>query len=180
MKHFVWLAVFAAGSVCAQQAPLEFKGISLGAAKQEVRAKYHIDPCAPGEGLLAGSESCKIIGVDSYAGVERPRISVTMRFRDDVLVSVYVKFPATEFEAVAGAFAEKYGRPTAVENGQMQNSFGARYASSTHRWVRKDGGVTVSQHAGNLNEGAVHLVSEQGVQAAERQRPPAAARKRDL
>ena len=179
MKRLALIVSLVSSFVAAQPAPLEFKGIALGATIDEVRAKYHVDSCSPGEGVFAGTERCRIVGVDSFAGVSWP--GVTARFRDGVLGTLSVSIPSRDFDAVATALAEKYGRPTSVETPIVQNRMGAQATNAIHRWARKDGGITAQMYAGNINEGTVRFVSARELQAVDqRQGDDAKRRKSDL
>jgi hypothetical protein len=171
-------ALFALSGPIAAQEPLTFKGFSVGAERAAFLAGFPSPsmPCSETTCFWSVGSACR--GQDyqecrkalSYGGVMP--LSMMAKFQHDKLVSVYLTFSSDRFRDLSAAMIERFGKPNTDEPSVIQNRMGASFENRRLRWDKGDAGLSITQRAGKIDEGAVSFVSMQYAkdQAEERAR----------
>jgi len=77
-----------------------------------------------------------------------------------VITRVYVTFGAYSFDTVEQALREKFGKPTRITIGAVQNAMGAVFESRNLRWQGPDGRyISLEEYAGSLDESSLYFGS---------------------
>lgn len=180
----------AAAAASAAEEPLAFKGIAIGASEKEVVKKYPRLSCRgePARRMCvqASSENqqskllsaciragrspaeCRqevneALDVETVASV--PIRYMQFRFHDDKLGLIYLVTPAAEFNRVAGAFLDRYGKPAKDEEWALAPKGGKRVQNREFRWLFPSGTIRLTRWSAQANNSSVLYLSHEGARA---------------
>ena len=159
----------------AMAAPIDFKGIPLGASAQEFSAAHPsyycnatktycstaaILSCKGHDFRSPGYAECErsVIAAQTYAGL--PVESIGAFFRNDRLAIVTVSMMPAQFPRVVMSLTEKYGSPTSQETNVMTNRIGTKVEARTVIWRANGSVIRVLEYAGSLSSAKVEILSE--------------------
>lgn len=166
-----------APAIAAAALPLEFKGVPLGASREETFRQFDLPRATMCSSLETDREVCS--AEMSYAGEPA---SVQLVFERDTLERVSLTFQASAFDAVIEAMTEKFGTPSRDEHSDVRTAMNLRYRQRRVEWTRPDGGMVFAWRHGTLvTRSAVVMTSANGLRA-ERAREAArrSGRKKDM
>ena len=189
LLNLLFLGLAAAAASAAEE-PLAFKGVAIGASEEEVVKKYPRLSCG-GEPdrrmcVQASSEnqqgkllaSCirrgqsptacrqevnEALEVETVASV--PIKHMRFRFHDDKLGLIYLVTPAAEFNKVAGAFLDRYGKPAKDEAWAFRPKGGKSFQNREFRWLFPAGTIRVTRWSAQANDSSVMYLSHEGARA---------------
>ena len=72
---------------------------------------------------------------------------------------ITVSMPAERKAALLAAAIEKFGKPSKVVTGEVQNRFGARFSQATAAWSMKDGSVVFFERCNAVSESCIAAIS---------------------
>jgi hypothetical protein len=98
-------------------------------------------------------------------------------YLDRRLTGFMLWFHTRNFPAVKNLMEAKYGTPTKVETGQVQNRAGAAFTVATLIWETPDGPMRLTSRAGRIDSGELYFMSVEGTAAAAARRKSAAKAK---
>jgi hypothetical protein len=182
--------VVAVAKVSAAEEPFAFKGLAIGATEEEVVKKYPKLSCrgepARRSCFQASNEkehnkllsSC-IRGGQSPAACRRkvdeelevetvasvPIRYMLFRFHDDKLGLVSLVTPAAEFNKVASAFLDRYGKPAKDEAWAFTPKGGKTIQNREFRWLVPGGTIRVTRWSAQVNDSSVMYLSHEGARA---------------
>jgi hypothetical protein len=182
--------VLAAATVSAAEEPPAFKGVALGATEEEVVTKYPKLSCrgepdrrrcfqSPNEkeyrkllsSCIGRGESpamCsrqvnEALGVETVAGV--PIKYMLFRFHDNKLGLISLETPVAEFNKVARAFLDRYGKPAKDESWAFTPKGGRTIQNREFQWSFSTGNIRVTRWTAQLNNSSVMYLSHEGARA---------------
>ena len=185
----LFLGVVAAAASAAEE-PLAFKGVAIGASEEEVVKKYPRLSCrgeparrmcvqASSENqrskLLAAcirggqsptacrQEVSEALEVETVASV--PIKYMQFRFHDDTLGLIYLVTSAADFNKVAGAFLDRYGKPAKDEAWAFTPKGGKSLQNREFRWLFPAGTIRVTRWSAQANDSSVMYLSHEGARA---------------
>lgn len=198
MKPFLIAGMFVLGmsAALADDEPLTFKGLPLGATEREVVERYPILDCSgdparrrcfafqkyaldkvrrPGEGVdVAFKRLREMMSVAGYAAAY-----MSFTFYEDKLGLISLTIPAKAFSNVSTAYQDRYGPPTSDRTSTITTRAGAVLENREVTWVRADGTINLARYSSNIDESRIMYVSPAGVEylnAEEEQRRAKAAK----
>lgn len=182
---FAALAASYALAQAAAQEPLSMKGFQVGAAKADVLARMPAATCQPDDYCMwhvdvacakAGDECRRAL---MYGGIA-PEYFVA-EFSDGRLVRMSVRILSAQFDELAAAMIERFGKPNTDKSGKVQNRAGATFDSRDLVWARGDGALLAVKRGNDVDHGSVTLVSQRWVKEdQDARRAGAKARAKDL
>lgn len=162
----------------AQSPPLEFKGIPLGLSEAHLLEKHPGFRCNDNETL---GRSCtfsdkgyrafcqQVTGEPFRACIKQ--ITELREFgptnpsmylaavRGGVVLRLDILFPSQDFEGVAAALREKYGKPSGAKTEPVTNRMGATFDNRLFEWVRHDGTLRIEQRGTTIDQSMATIVS---------------------
>ena len=185
----LFLGVAAAVPSAAEE-PLAFKGVAIGASEEEVVKKYPRLSCG-GEparrmcvqasaeiqqskllsACIRGGQSpaaCRqevneALQLETVASV--PIRYMRFRFHDDKLGLIYLVTPAAEFNKVASAFLDRYGKPAKDEAWAFTPKGGKSLQNREFQWLFPAGTLRVTRWSAQANDSSVLYLSHEGARA---------------
>jgi hypothetical protein len=153
-----WLPIAALAQPAA-----DFRGVPLGASEAEFSTKLPGFNC---RGPLPGTEHIAdrvcVAGKTSedlnFAGAEASQLFAT--FLRDRFVGLSVSLKARDFDRVAAAMREKFGKPHSVERPVFQTQGGLKAQNEVIVWRLGSTVVMAQKHARLLDESGVQYVDE--------------------
>lgn len=173
----LFTALLIASATACAQAPLEFKGVPLGATEGQLLEKYPIFHCRDTEkiGRVCSvttkyyNAQCKmhakIEPACSKSGEELLEMGGTrpatyqVIIRNGVVAQVVIWFPSLDFSGIAAAFSEKYGKPTADKESIVKNRMGAEFDNRIVDWTRNDGGIKLEKRATDIETSIILITA---------------------
>lgn len=151
----------------ADAAPIELKGITPGASIASVRTTYPGFACkeqGPGAGECHYVHSVDggIEALNTLGGANTRVWGV--RYANDRIGAINVLLRSKDFDQVAAAFVEKYGKPTKRQTSKIQNRMGASFEQVELVWSIKSEVLSVVRFAGDLETMAVNLAGKEYVE----------------
>jgi hypothetical protein len=160
MRRLISFAIaFTASYALAQTPRIEIKGVPLGLAPDAYAETFngqlrcHDAQCfaPPGAHIHFGSA---IVDNANFDLIDGKVESVTLFIQE------------RDFADLAAALTEKYGKPAEDHDAPVQNRLGATFHNRAAVWDLPDGTIVASQHAGDLDHGAVMFSSAKSRKAA--------------
>lgn len=148
----------------AQDAPLGFKGVPLGASQADLRSKHgnfrchetictwSVSSCAAG---LPGFSDC--IRSATYGGVTFQSVDAT--FYEGRMGRVMVFTSPTSFDRLKDSLVEALGKPSKIETFVEKTRAGVELQNERYRWVKGDAMLTLMRYAATADTGSVTIMS---------------------
>lgn len=153
---------FGASSAAAQE--IGFKGVPLGATKSDLLEKFPFLDCKPPPGRSFASLGEELCSVPMSASFEqtRPLYSYGGQPAMDAQFAIVggrveqfsIRFLPDRYEAIKAAISEAYGDPKETTS-IRQTMRGEALASRRLSVSRSNGTLSVLEHAGRVDQGAV-------------------------
>ena len=172
--------------------PLEFKGLRIGSAPEELRAKYPELRCndpkvkaAVEKGHFKDFWERKQTEADLFCATvisERdPPTSLSdiaghraqsfdFNFVGARLMRASTSLSSIAFDDVARGLTAKYGAPDKTDTEQLQNRMGATFTNVIHYWTRDGATLRLSKYSGSLDTASYSLTSDEYWAEVERRR----------
>lgn len=172
----LFAALLIASTAAFAQAPLEFKGVPLGATEEQLLAKYPAFRCDTDKGVRAcsffseySSTTCSRPGkVDPACTTSAQELldmggiqpkSYLAIIRNGAVAQVNIWFRTIDFSGIAAAFTEKYGKPTADNQSVVKNRMGAEFDNRLVKWDRNDGVLKVEQRGPDIETARIMMTA---------------------
>lgn len=181
MKRLIaTLLLCAAGQSWAQDEPIGFKSVKLGASLADFRSAFPDFDCRQNNVCLFDRElHClrKIAGPvegaacatrNTWAGVNV--LQVFAWFEAGALRRVSVTFKPQDFEQIVAAATERWGRPKHESTEEIQNRMGARFENRFARWEQGGVGLAVRRYGSRVDAGSALIISTADVIEAQKRR----------
>jgi len=161
------------------QEPLTFKGLEIGSSVERFMEIAPGARCIASRCFVFVSSECKMgRGTTEDFMACRKRysygghipLSITGTFDENKLVSVYVKISERSFEGLLVAMQERFGPPSIDSRSTLQNRMGASFDNRRVGWERTGTVITITQRAGQVDEGSVFFTSAAYAKKAEEER----------
>jgi hypothetical protein len=94
------------------------------------------------------------VGDETIAGAVAKYVGVQIDEKNRLL-AVKVYFSAGDFEKVLAALKSKYGNPSKVEKGEVQNKFGTKFESTELLWKSGNARMVMKLYDGSLENSSV-------------------------
>lgn len=128
-------------------APLEFKGIPMGASEAIVKAKFPWMQChkyakkerVNGDRTCEESEN-REMRKSTFAGVSA---NISFDFYTDKLHKINIIIPSNSIDSAVEALTLKYGKPTKITTEKIKNQFGAVIDNDTFLWRFEDSTIRI-------------------------------------
>lgn len=162
MKLLAIVAITLTSTVCWAQG-LAYKGVPLGATKEELIEKFPALECSkvPASSAVLGEEKCSAkVGAPFdqtrplYTYAEQPVQSTWFGVINGRVEQFAMTMDPDRYEAVKGAVIEAYG-PGKETSTQRQTMGGATFRSRTYTVQRQGGELAVMEHAGRIDQGGI-------------------------
>lgn len=158
--------------------PPSLKGLAPGMTKAQLAEVLPgiTDACMP-TSKEAGNEGCLYYpkrsrarnpAFDTLAGGDVETWFAIVR--EGIATSIMVTMQTGNFDRVAAALSEKWGKPSASESSTVQNRMGATFDQTTITW-RVDGSVvTAKRRSSKIDQMSVSLTTEKEIAESGRER----------
>lgn len=167
------MAAVTAGGALAQQ--LEFKGVPFGASiEQFKRATNPEGTMCLEPDRLTGLVTCRTHGF-TFAN-QKTEYTYGL-FKGGRMVGVLVNFFPANFDDVALAIAEKYGKPSRESAPQLTTRSGATLQGKNLDWFVTGGAISLIKYNDRIDLSAAHFTTPEGLDAANAPRNPKKAKK---
>ena len=163
--------------------PLEFKGLRIGSAPEELRRKYPELHCndpkmkaAVEKGHFRDFWERKQTEADLFCATvindrdpptalsdiagHRAR-SFDFNFLGARLMRASTSLPSIAFGDVVRGLTAKYGPPDKTDTEQLQNRMGATFTNVIHYWRRDGATLRLSEYSGSLDTASYSLTSDE-------------------
>lgn len=156
----------------AQEPPVAFKGVALGASVEEYKQGLPDHRCRPDKCDFSLRLECvprpdfeDCLKRNSFGGA---RVElVTSTFRDGKLAHMLLIMSSFAATDVQGALREKLGEPTRVSTEPFRTRGGASADNADLTWERGPYVVRARQHSARLGEGTVVITTQTELKAQE-------------
>lgn len=155
---------------------ITYKGVPLGAAIEEFKAKLPDHKCYDSfcmyasshhclyrgdsrGGIMSGPETTACRERNSFGGVDV--LSANSQFREGKLVQVVFSFSVPAFDVLAGAAKERLGEPTSVVDREVQTRMGATYQNRHMVWERPTMVLVIARYGSTIDKGMALLTTRQ-------------------
>lgn len=134
-------------------APLDFKGLVIGAAvtRQEVEERLGSVRCGDGsDGVTVCNGTTSVAGYTAQANIVINAKGLLQR--------VLLEVDADHFDVIADELQKKFGKPQRRGGGTVQNGFGARFPQTDLTWLDGKGGfLNYRRYAGSTETSMLYL-----------------------
>lgn len=128
--------------------PFEFKQLNTKLTFQEALQAKLLAHCSPTNFNGIPLKTCLTTGKIAGSGIAGYAMYGEVVSFDEVgLVTYRTAFLPSGLATIRAAFEAKYGAPCAVENGTLQNKFGATFDQATTVWCFSDGQLKLSRYS---------------------------------
>lgn len=182
-KVVVGMALVALATAAAAQDRADFKGVSLGASQTEFREKNPLFRC--------NDRFCNLDGLN-LADCRQPMHDPAYRacmdahkaaatyatvpalmhatFQNDALAQVTILFQPRDFQTIADALSQRYGKPRSRKSEVLQNRMGATLENEVLMWDAGGDLIRVTRYGSNITRGSVILIAREEAQRMESER----------
>jgi hypothetical protein len=175
------LALLAASSITAVSAPLEVKGVPLGATVEQLQQAIPLFKCYgatctfdPVDAALARCGEARVdqavlecygrTGSEyAFGPVHGAKYSAFLK--DRRVGEIRVTFPVAHSDEVVIAMIEEYGKPTDDRQVESQSRLGEKFSNRVVTWSRPDGTLTVERRSVDVDTGSATFVATWYAQA---------------
>lgn len=151
-RTFLFLAAWIGFNV-ANAEQLEIKGVRPGMDLEEVKVLYPNTICVPWSTSQSDTQ-CMLSGFMTYATV---RGELQAFLLDGRVMVVWVTIDSKNFDDVASALREKYGKPFSSHVDKAQNLYGATFTNHTITWVAGGATLSAKKYAEKISESSITL-----------------------
>lgn len=168
IRGFVLSLLLVPALALAQNTPLGFKGVPLGASQADLKSKHSnfrcqeavctwsLSACA-----LAVPNSSECIRSSTYGGVTFQFVEAT--FYDDKMGRVTVATSPAAFDRLKDSLVEALGKPAKIETFTEKTRAGVELQNDRYRWVKGESILTVVRYAGTADTASVSIMSGEAI-----------------
>lgn len=161
----------------AQAGPFDIKGVKPEMRLEDVKTLYPEAMCHDLVTNPIFDHACRIPGV-TYAG---KGTNINVHFLEGVSMVIVATIDSKEFDAVVGALKEKYGKPSTVDERNVQSGIGVMLTNTILVWKRGTSMLRAERYSSKVTESAVSLTDTMSMErAAERKKQFTKKRAEDL
>ena len=91
------------------------------------------------------------------------RVVVLFGFLDGGLQLVQLGFKSSGYDTISNAFRAKYGKPTSLEKGTVQNHMGAAFDNEIALWVGKNAVIRMEKRKGKVDTSAIVIAAKKAL-----------------
>src|SRR5262249_11364745 len=91
------------------------------------------------------------------------RVVVLFGFLDGGLQLVQLGFKSSGYDTISNAFRAKYGKPTSLEKGTVQNHMGAAFDNEIALWVGKNAVIRMEKRKGKVDTSAIVIATKKAL-----------------
>lgn len=169
LKRHVAIAAICLSTLPASGQAIEFKGVKLGATREEFttahprfdcKPRYMYDPCETYWMLRPKGDW---YDDPSYAGEKVE--SIFVNFKDEKLARVSIDFRSESFERIVLAVTSKYGKPNRMLRSTVETRLGVKRQNDHVMWSKPDGEISISRYGSTIDNGVVLMRSTSTIAA---------------
>lgn len=142
-------------SAIAWNEPSGFRDIPFGASEQEIKQKLPRAYCHDREITLPKALPERYCTADVTIG--EVGISVRMHLRSGQFTALSFVFKSDEFNAMEGAFIEKYGKPTNTKEEPGKTRGGLEFVNRTIEWRGQRVNIRLERYSTNITYGSADI-----------------------